>query len=150
MTKLTHHTAAHLFNESLYDSKDLPANVNITPCNNIIFFTNNQAQLPDSEKVFLQNILKAVGLDLAEVVLINVLHDSVTWFAQVKQVYQAKNMIGFGITRQQIGLSVDLKGYQVTTVAGTQLLVGHDLSRIAEDKQKKMQLWNALKVMFGK
>lgn len=66
-------------------------------------------------------------------------------FAKAKD---ADFVLVFGLHPAQMGISADLKKYQPTLFLGTTLLFADKLSTLEPDKELKMKLWNALKIMF--
>jgi len=62
--------------------------------------------------------------------------------------YQPKQVLVFGISPAQLGLSFEVQAYQPMTFYGCTWLFADKLSALESDKAKKTQLWTALKQMF--
>ncbi|MBC7774083.1 MAG: hypothetical protein H7246_01490 [Phycisphaerae bacterium] len=90
------------------------------------------AQLNLAKDTFLAEIpateARALGPDLAE--------------------HQPKQVLVFGLSPAQLGLSFEINAYQPLTFYGCTWLFADKLSAIESDKAKKTQLWSALKQMF--
>lgn len=96
---------------------------------------------------FLVNILNACKLSMADVALINAAHYPDTPIAVLAAMAQARQVIvfGSGLTENELGMPV----YTQVPVGPVQWLIADPLEVIASDKQRKAQLWNGLKQVFG-
>ena len=129
--KLNRVGASKLFNEKLYQINDFPIVNEKKAIEAVVVYKNEAKDLPQNEKELLQNILKAIGFSLEKVILINVKAGNIKNFAHIKELFNPKYFIGFGVLRTDIGLNIDLKGYKPTKFNDVSLLVAHKLSDLS-------------------
>lgn len=98
---------------------------------------------------FLTKVLLAANLDLGKDALLAELPaDQPYTLAPDLQELQPRQLIVFGFTPAQLGLSFEVKAYQPLAFYGCTWLFADKLSTIESDKLKKTQLWSALKQIF--
>ena len=104
--------------------------------------------LPPNQQLFLEAILKACKLNIAEVA---VLTDKDPMTADHKEItahFGAKNIILFGLPPSSIALPVYFPPFQVQSFQETNYLHAPTLEAIEADKTLKVQLWQSLKQLF--
>ncbi|MDF9795251.1 hypothetical protein OKW21_000514 [Catalinimonas alkaloidigena] len=120
----------------------------------VLFYDQKNRSLGKEERGFLGNILKAVKLNFDDVALCN-------WalleaeFEQRKNIFESiqhvecNTILAFGQLPLSWSLSHFFQKYHITEDAeGRKLLLADDLLSIAQNRDFKVQLWNALKKMF--
>ncbi|HAA13779.1 MAG TPA: hypothetical protein DCE41_19645 [Cytophagales bacterium] len=103
----------------------------------------DQTFLPEEHKDFLGKILAAVKLDWADVALLNVQHcptDHPDWATLHPQ-----QVVSFGVDHEWVA---NCPLYQNTALSNHVALRAEGLAEIAADRNRKGQLWNALKALF--
>lgn len=106
--------------------------------------------ISEDEKVFLGNILKAVGLSLAQIDLIEIQKtQQIDYPSFIAQKVTTK-FISFGVGLSRLNWDVLLTPYQIKNVSGIDFLLANDLGAIAADTTLKKNLWVALQKMFSK
>ncbi|MEM0992611.1 MAG: hypothetical protein AAGI49_06215 [Bacteroidota bacterium] len=96
----------------------------------------------EDNQVLLQNILKAVQIDLTTQahLLLDTDKNTTHWSA-----YPVQLMLSFGVPLKNIGLNYTIPPYQLFTYQQQSFLCVDKLSKIAAQKPLKAALWNALK-----
>lgn len=116
----------------------------------LVLCKTEQGQLSEPELLFLNNILKAVGLPAEVVQIIPVLPASGKLnIGGLLRVYQPKKIITFGFRPEEIQMNLSLKLYLPFELGGSQILLADALNTLENDKSKKLALWQHLKRMFG-
>jgi hypothetical protein len=102
-----------------------------------------------SNRDFLDKVLTAAQLNLAQDALLAEIPagEPRTLSADFVEL-QPKQVLVFGLSPAQLGLSFEIQAYQPLTFYGCTWLFADPLSAIESDKTKKTQLWSALKQMF--
>lgn len=98
---------------------------------------------------FLTKILAAANLNLAQDALLAEIpaHESRSLATDLKAL-APKQILVFGLTPAQLGLSFELQAYQPLNFYGYTWLFAEKLSTLEPDKTKKTLLWTALKQIF--
>ena len=98
---------------------------------------------------FLAKVLTAANLNLAQdALLAEIPAGESHTLAPDLQERQPKQVLIFGLSPAQLGLSFDIQAYQPFAFYGCTWLFADRLSALEPDKVKKSQLWVALKQMF--
>ena len=143
----------HLFTEKLYkvaemDAADTGLTIN-KQFDVVVLYDGEADQLPNEEKNLLTNILKAIGLSIKKVNLLNINNLKGIGFSQLRKAYGQTRIIGFGISPTQLNLQIQTALYQKVEMMGCQLLFANTLLEISKDTSKKKLLWGSLKAMFS-
>ncbi len=102
-----------------------------------------------SNRDFLEKILTAARLNLAQdAFLAEIPGGEPRALAPDLVEHQPKQVLVFGLSPAQLGLSFETQAYQPLAFYGCTWLFADPLSAIESDKNKKTQLWSALKQMF--
>ncbi|MCU0445027.1 MAG: hypothetical protein MUE85_08915 [Microscillaceae bacterium] len=114
----------------------------------VIFYEEaTQEYLKPQDEVFLEKILQAVNVPLLKTRLINLK------FPEPEDTFQklieipSEKIISFGANLQHLNLNTS-EQYQLKYVGDLTCLYADSLAEISESKEKKKQLWDALKAMF--
>jgi len=110
----------------------------------IIINETNQEFLNQEDETLLANILKAVGLTLNDVAIINQHHAGIEWQNKVN----CSKVFLFGIKPADYNLSTDL--YELLQNKNAQWVFSNSLSEIGKDKLLKGKLWVKLQEVFPK
>ncbi|MBA4852600.1 DNA polymerase III subunit psi [Emticicia sp. BO119] len=106
--------------------------------------------ISEDEKGLLSKILRAVGLSLAQIDLIEIQKtQQIDYPSFIEQKITAK-FISFGVGLSKLNWDLMLVPYEIRTVSGIDFLLAHDLGVIAADTKLKKDLWAALQKMFNK
>lgn len=122
------------------------ANGNYNSTLAIFFKDENENLLNENLKQFLGNILKAVNIDIEEVLLVNV-----ATFVNVSKVchtLEIAKAILFGVSKDEVAMQVQIQNYQVLELNKIKYLFAESLEEIESNKVKKIELWNSLKLFF--
>jgi len=102
-----------------------------------------------SNRDFLDKVLTAAQLNLTnDTILAEIPAGEPRALASDLLDYQPKQLLVFGLSPAQLGLSFEVQAYQPLTFYGCTWLFADKLSAVESDKAKKTQLWTALKKMF--
>lgn len=108
----------------------------------IINFDSQHEFIAPEQKTFLENILKAVQLDINKVALINKAKTD-HGLLEITHKIDAKTFLIFADTDA-------MNKYVISEEGGKQLLVADSLDSISNDKEKKKALWTNLQQLFLK
>lgn len=98
---------------------------------------------------FLTKVLAAANLNLAQdAVFAEIPSNEPVALAPDLKLREPKQVLVFGISPAQLGLSVEVQLYQPLQFYGSTWLFADKLSVLEPDKQKKGQLWTAIKQIF--
>ncbi|HLL44409.1 MAG TPA: hypothetical protein VK369_14765, partial [Segetibacter sp.] len=101
---------------------------------------------------FLINILKACQLNRADIAIVNVAKQDVTYTA-IKDELGALQILLFEVEPSLIKLPFKIPAFQIQNYAGCTILTVPALSALnkpdSEGKLLKTKLWNSLKQLFG-
>ncbi len=95
----------------------------------------------------LQKIISAIGYDLHRDVIL--LENQLVNSIELQRQYQVKAVISFGVPLSNLGINIQSKLYEPLIMRDIGILKVEDLSLISKDKNKKLLLWNSLKLMFN-
>lgn len=100
-------------------------------------------------RAFLAKVLAAANLNLAQDTLLAALpvQESCAIAPDLTQ-HKPKFVLVFGFSPKHLGLSAQVEPYQPTSFYGCTWLFADRLSVLEPDKNKKTQLWTALKQIF--
>jgi len=108
----------------------------------IINFDSQNEFIAPEQKTFLENILKAVQLDINKVALINKAKTD-HGLLEITHKIDAKTFLIFADTDA-------MNKYVISEEGGKQLLAADSLNSISNDKEKKKALWTNLQQLFLK
>jgi hypothetical protein len=102
-----------------------------------------------ANREFLVKVLAAAHLNLAQdTLLAEIPATEPRMLAKELQERQPKQVLVFGLSPAQLGLSIEIQAYQPFKFYGITWLFADPLSTLEPDKTKKTQLWTALKQIF--
>jgi len=118
---------------------------------NILILVNHSAKedLPKSQLVFLEGILKACQLHTDDVSIINLSHHSEKTYKEFTKSYKPKNVLMFGVDPAEISLPVNFPHFQPQSFTNVTYLYSPSLQELENDKLLKSKLWVCLKRIFG-
>lgn len=115
----------------------------------VVICASESGRLTETEAVFLNNILKAVGQSPQSVQIIPLSASGVFTLAQAVRLYHPQKMLIFGFQPKQVQTNLSLPLYTPAMLAETQILLADSLNTLENNKAKKSVLWQQLKQMFG-
>ncbi|MBK6993891.1 MAG: hypothetical protein KA138_02560 [Saprospiraceae bacterium] len=102
-----------------------------------------------TNREFLAKVLLAANLNLEQdALLAEIPANEPRSLAPDLNQRQPKQVLVFGLSPIQLGLSFEVQAYQPMPFYGSIWLFADSLSALESDKTKKTQLWSALKQMF--
>lgn len=115
----------------------------------IVVADENALYLTDELLNFLQGILGACKLTMADVALVNIAKNSSITYNILQNELQAEVCVLFGITPAQLQLPLTFPLYQIQKFNNQQYLTALPLQQIQQDKAEKGKLWACLKTIFN-
>jgi hypothetical protein len=114
----------------------------------VIFYEEpSQEYLKPEDEIFLEKILQAVHIQLVKTRLVNLkFPEPEDTFEKLIEIPSEK-IISFGANLQHLKLDTS-ETYQLKFVGDLTCLYADSLAEISQSKEKKKQLWDALKTMF--
>lgn len=112
----------------------------------VLLLTNRPSA---EDRALLEAILKAVGLSLADVAVLDVAALQGTDFRDVLLARSVRYFITFGVPLKRLNLDILLVPYQIRPVEGMQFLYADAFAVLHADKAKKRALWISLQTLFG-
>lgn len=107
--------------------------------------------ITDKDKEFFLKVISALKLTIDDVAVLNYAHYAAADINALKEYFSCSRIITFGLPPSSaVFRNLNMQDYSVTNVYGVSLLPASDTLRIIEsDKNKKIVLWNALKLLFN-
>ncbi|MFC5411627.1 hypothetical protein ACFPMF_20060 [Larkinella bovis] len=105
-------------------------------------------ELTPSELIFLENILKAIHLNLNEIDMLNLAGSGLVDFHSVLENKRLHHFISFGVPFKTIHLNIQMDRYQPVRIFGITFLLADSLAAIEADQKLKRKLWAVLKQVF--
>ncbi len=105
--------------------------------------------LEGDQRILLDNILKAIGLGINQVDIVNVSFLDYRDATEVLAKRKINHLITFGVPLIKLKIDLLLPPYQPEKIEGIWLLLADNLATIEGDKEIKRRLWMALKTMFN-
>lgn len=108
-----------------------------------------QPELPQSQALLLENILKATGNAASKIDLLNFSYIPQADARAVLTQKSTSYFISFGVPLIKLQLDILLPPYTPTQIEGIWFLLTDPLAVIEADRSQKKRLWLALQTMFG-
>ena len=121
---------------------------------NVIIIVNQEDpwNVDDLDRIFLINVLKACQLNLADIAIVNVFGQEIT-FAVLKEQLFAIHILLLDVDPSIIKLPFIIPFFQPQNYAGCSIMLAPALSLLNQSSKEgrllKTKLWNSLKVLFG-
>lgn len=112
----------------------------------VVYQKQSDAIIDEKNKAFLLKMLSAVNFNTTNTLIVN--DNNAVKFNQLKTLPNINKILFFGSTRQQIGISLNIKRYKIYTIQAINCLFIDDLSVLKDDQQRKGALWSLMKTMF--
>jgi hypothetical protein len=118
---------------------------------NILILVNNEAApfLPEAEATFLNSILAACKLGLADIALVNWNPLTDKTYKPVVEQFNSRAVVLFDVPAPAFGLPMHFPFFQVQAFNGRQYVFAPPLAAIQNNKALKADLWQALKKLFS-
>ena len=112
----------------------------------VVIFNDNKASSATDE--LLSGILSACKLNESNSIVIKSSSSKSENLTSIKENYDTKNIILFGINPVEFGLPINFPHFQIQTSDGIKYVSSPGLEEMLEDKSLKVKLWNSLKQIF--
>ena len=114
----------------------------------ILMHYPGQNEIPEADKVFLDQVLKAAGQNFDNLAWLNTagLTKEINWTAIAKQ-SPSENVIAFGVDTRYLPDRI-ADGW-VNHANGKKVICASSLAEISNDPAKKKLLWQGLKEIYG-
>jgi hypothetical protein len=104
--------------------------------------------LKENELSFLLGVLSACKLSMADIALINLYKNNLT-YTLIKEEAAAQIVLLFGVTPSHIDLPLSFPQYQIQQYNEQQYVYAPTLTELMNNKEEKTKLWNTLKKLFS-
>lgn len=114
-----------------------------------VFIIRNEdiAYIEGEKLTFLNNILKALDLDVANVLLASEQFIMCNHLFVLQKYIPLKNILLFGILPQQVGINFDLEKYNLNHINGLKVVLADSISTVELNQDLKKKLWSNLQKM---
>ncbi|MCO4293584.1 hypothetical protein NF867_11980 [Solitalea sp. MAHUQ-68] len=111
----------------------------------------NSKYIIDKDKEFFLKVISALKMNLDDVAVLNYAYYKNADLTALKSFFSCSKIIAFGLpTDSLVFKSLNMHDYATTSFNNVSIMRSPDsLSLIEADKNKKMVLWNALKLLFN-
>ncbi|POY35862.1 hypothetical protein C3K47_14025 [Solitalea longa] len=111
----------------------------------------NSKYITDKDKEFFLKVIAALKMSLDDVAVLNYAHCKNADLTALKNFFSCSKVIGFDLPSDALVFKgLNMHDYATTNFSGMSIMRSPDtLSAIEADKNKKMVLWNALKLLFN-
>ncbi|HEX7844687.1 MAG TPA: hypothetical protein VF476_02740 [Chitinophagaceae bacterium] len=114
----------------------------------IVVNSSESVYLPDNELQFLTNMLTACKLSLADVAIVNINQQTVS-YKELLQELKSRIALLFDIEPAGFGLPMSFPHFQIQPFAGCSFLYSPSLNELENDKVMKSKLWVSLRRLFN-
>lgn len=117
---------------------------------NILVVVNSDqtVHLPDEELQFLTKLLSACKLSLADVAIVNINQQAIT-YKELLAALKGRSALLFDIEPSAFGLPMSFPHFQIQPFASCSFLYSPSLKELENDKLLKSKLWVSLQRLFG-
>jgi DNA polymerase III psi subunit len=112
----------------------------------VVVFNSDKTSAATDE--LLSGILTACKLNESNSIVLNANSSKRENLVSIKEKYDTKNIILFGIDPVEFGLPITFPHFQIQTSDGIRYVSSPGLEEMMEDKSLKAKLWNSLKQIF--
>lgn len=112
----------------------------------VVVFTDNHTSTATEE--LLSGILTACKLNESNSIVLKSTSSKRENLLSIKEIYDTKNIILFGIDPVEFGLPITFPHFQLQTSDGIKYVSSPGLEEMVKDKSLKVKLWNSLKQIF--
>lgn len=104
--------------------------------------------LTQEEQDLMQNIIKAIGFNLANMNSLTLTPEDNIKFTILQEKIGFQQLMSFGVSPKQLGLNIIAPLYHPLFINNTEILFSENLTELTK-KDKKKRLWQSLKQMFN-
>ena len=117
----------------------------------ILFLVNNvdHKYLEDAEMEMLTNLLTAIKLSVADIVLVNYAHCAPVTYEDLITEFKSEKLLIFGISTSDLKLPFNVPDFQIQKFQQQTYLFNPSMSDILKEVDLKKNLWNSLKKLFS-
>jgi hypothetical protein len=116
----------------------------------VLYNEQTTPYLQPAHETLLVNILKAVGLTLDDIELVNLNNIKRVAYVEILKEKTLNQFISFGIDLRELQINVPLTAYKVQRVEEINMLLADSFHELVLNTDKKRLLWTCLKQMFLK
>lgn len=114
----------------------------------VIVNSDQAVHLPDEELQFLTKLLSACKLSLADVAIVNINQQAVSYKELLAEL-KGRSALLFDIEPSAFGLPMSFPHFQIQPFASCSFLYSPSLKELENDKLLKSKLWVSLQRLFG-
>ncbi len=114
----------------------------------VVVQREKEAFLPDGELKFLTSVLKACGLSVADIALVNLASVENKAYGPLTEHFGSRQVLLFDVTPGQMGMPINFPPFQVQTFKEIKWVHAPALHLVEADVAQKKSLWAALKNLF--
>jgi len=117
--------------------------------NILVVVNSDQAvHVPDEELQFLTKLLSACKLSLADVAIVNINQQAIT-YKELLAALKGRSALLFDIEPSAFGLPMSFPHFQIQPFASCSFLYSPSIKELENDKLLKSKLWVSLQRLFG-
>ncbi len=114
----------------------------------IVVNSSQAVHLPDDELQLLTNMLLACKMTLADVAIVNINQQAITYKELLKEL-KGRSALLFDVEPAGFGLPMSFPYFQIQPFAGCSFLYAPSLQELEKDKVLKSKLWVSLRRLFN-
>jgi hypothetical protein len=110
---------------------------------------NQNKFLGNNQMKFLNDLLNACDLTMADIAFLNFRETNAFSYDEVTEQLHPKKILIFGVSTNELGLPFAIPFFQVQTFHEQVYMIGPALEEIQLNKELKKQLWNCFQKIFN-
>ena len=110
---------------------------------------NQNKFLGDDQMKFLNDLLNACHLNMADIAFLNFRENNAFTYHDITEQLSPKKILIFGVTTKELDLPFTIPFFQVQNFHDQVYVIGPSLEQIQLDKELKKQLWNCFQKIFN-
>jgi DNA polymerase III psi subunit len=116
----------------------------------VLYNEQTTPYLQPKHETLLKNILKAIGLTLEDIELVNLNNIKRVDYVEILKEKTLNQLISFGIDLRELEINIPLTAYRVQKIEEINMLLADSFHELELNTDKKRMLWTCLKAMFQK
>jgi len=117
-----------------------------------IVFIGNDGQnkfLGDDQMKFLNDLLNACNLTMADIAFVNFRESSGFSYPDISDQFHPDKILMFGVSAKELDLPFEIPFFQLQNFQDQQYIISPSLAEIQSNKELKKQLWACLQKIFN-